>query len=248
MTRARESLVLAVLVLAATGARLAPHAPSTEPPITRLAPATVLARYAAALGKLRRPPSISFEYSVAQLGLRNMEQTHRVYRSGLNERDETLVVDSYTLRQPEIRILANRTYRYDIAAVAPKPADYSFAFEGTRRDASGYTYTFRAQPHNETDFAVTAVEIDGHSFLPSMIRFKISGDGAHGSGRLEYGPAEQYWVVRLAAVSVHLASGATAHERIEWTAYRFPPSLPASTFEVPRALPTTTPLIPEGSP
>jgi hypothetical protein len=239
---------LAALVFAAAGARLPAQPASGEAQAQRLAPATVLARYDQALATLKRPPTLSFEYSVEQLGLNNLEQTHRVYRSGLNERDETLVVDSYTLQQPAVRILANHTNRYDIAAVAPKPADYAFTFAGTTRDASGYTYVFRTAPRATPPFAISEIEIDGRSFLPSRLRFKIAGGGARGSGELLYGLTDAYWVIRSAAVSVHLASGATARERIEWTEYRFPPSLPDSTFEAPRALATATPLLPEGSP
>ncbi len=183
-----------------------------------------------------------------QLGLRNIEQTHRVYRSGLSERDETLVVDGYTLRQPAVRILTNRTNRYDIAAVSPKAADYVFTSAGVIRDASGYTYVFRTAPKGTPGFNVNEIEIDGRSFLPSLVRFTIAGDGARGSGQLAYGTSESYWVIRAAAVSVHLSNGSVAHERIEWSAYRFPPSLPASTFEAPRALATAAPLIPEGAP
>lgn len=237
----------AAIVLAAVGAGLQPLAGAAEPPL-RLTPAAVLARYDQALATLKRPPTLSFEYSVEQLGLHNIEQTHRVYRRGLNERDETLVVDSYTLKAPEVRILANRTNHYDVAAVAPKVADYSFAFAGTRRDASGFTYLFHTTPRATQSFAVGEVEIDGRTFLPSLLRFKIAGGGARGSGELAYGLTDAYWVIRSAVVSVHLTDGVTAHERIEWSNYRFPPSLPDSTFTAPRALATATPLIPEGSP
>jgi hypothetical protein len=238
----------AIVLAAAAAARLPAQTPAGPPLALRLAPAVVLARYEQALATLKRPPTLSFEYSVEQLGLNNLEQTHRVYRSGLNERDETLVVDSYTLAQPAVRILANRTNRYDVAAVAPKAADYAFTFAGVKRDASGYAYVFRTVPHATATFAIGEVEIDGRSYLPSRLRFTIEGGGARGSGELLYGRTDAYWVIRSAAVSVHLAGGATARERIEWSAYRFPPSLPDSTFEAPRALATATPLVPEGSP
>jgi hypothetical protein len=240
-------IVLAAIVVAATGARLPARAGVAEP-IVRLAPAAVLAHYDQALATLKRPPTLSFEYSVEQLGLRNIEQTHRVYRSGLNERDETLVVDSYTLTQPEVRILSNRTNHYDVAAVAPKVADYTFAFAGTKHDANGFTYVFHTTPRATPAFEVTEVEIDGRTFLPSLLHFKIGGGGARGSGELTYGRTDAYWVIRSAAVSVHLTNGATARERIEWSAYRFPPSLPDSTFAAPRALATATPLLPDASP
>jgi hypothetical protein len=247
MNRARALVLSAAVYVACTGARFQAH-PAAEAAVVRLEPATVLARYADALANLKRPPTQSFEYSVEQLGLRNIEQTHRVYRSGLNERDETLIVDGYTLKQPAVRILANRTNRYDIAAVAPKPADYTFTFDGTKRDAAGYTYVFRTAPRATPQFAVSEIEIDGRSFLPSLVRFKIGGGGARGSGELAYGLADAYWVVRAANVSVHLTNGATAHERIEWSAYRFPPSLPASTFEAPRPIASPPAPVVEGGP
>jgi hypothetical protein len=239
---------LAAFVLAVVGARLPAHPATGAAQTIRLAPAAVLARYGQALALLKRPPTLSFEYSVEQLGLNNLEQTHRVYRSGLNERDETLVVDSYTLQQPAVRILANRTNRYDIAAVAPKPADYAFTFAGVEREASGYAYVFHTTPRATTSFAVSEVEIDGRSFLPSRLLFKIAGGGASGSGELVYARTDVYWVIRSAAVSVRLAGGAIARERIEWSSYRFPPSLPDSTFEAPRALTTALPLVPEAGP
>jgi len=244
----------ATIVMAAAGAlvhtdagALPAHAGASEP-FVRLAPAAVLARYDQALATLKRPPMLSFEYSVEQLGLHNIEQTHRVYRSGLNERDETLVVDSYTLKAPEVRILANRTNHYDVAAVAPKVADYAFAFAGTRRDATGYTYLFHTTPRATQSFDVDEVEIDGRTFLPSLLRFKIAGGGGRGSGELAYGSTDAFWVIRSAVVNVHLTNGTTARERIEWSNYRFPPSLPESTFTAPRALATATPLVPDTSP
>ena len=207
------------------------------------APGTVLAGYASALATLHPPKTVSFEYSVEQLGLHNLEQRHRVYRSGRSERDETLVVNGQKLPRPAIRILNNRTNRYDIAAIAPKPNGYAFAYLGARSGGSGTLYTFRTRPHVPGAFAVSEISVDGRSFLPAIVRFRIAGGHARGSGELRYGRAEAYWVVRQAQVSVRMTSGATAYERITWSQYQFPASLPRSTFEAPRATPAPLPAI-----
>jgi hypothetical protein len=204
---------------------------------TALTPVAILERYEASLAALKRPRVLSFDYSVEQLGLKNMEQTHHVYRSGLSERDETLVVDGFTLPRPAVRIIANRLYRYDIDAVAPTSASYAFQYSGVALDpdGDGSSYVFRTKQNAVGAFTVSEIEIDTHTFLPKVVRFKISGDGAHGSGELLYGRAESYWVVRQAQVNAHLTNGALAHERITWSNYQFPIALPPSTFEVPRA-------------
>lgn len=219
---------------------------SRSSPASRLplASNTVLLRYAAALALLPRPKVISFDYTVEQLGLRNLEQTHRVYRSGLRERDETVLVDGYTLTRPAIRIFTNRTYRYDIASVAPAPGAYAFAFAGVVRASGGYGYVYRTAPRAAGSFAVSEVEIDGRTFLPSVVRFRIAGGGARGSGSLRYGRSEGYWVIREAQVNAHVTSGTNAHERILWSNYQYPAALPPSTFQAPRPLATRAPAAP----
>lgn len=209
---------------------------------------SVLLRYASALTTVRHPSALSFDYAVEQLGLRNMEQTHRVYRSGRSERDETLIVDGYALRAPSIRIINNRTNRYDIAAVAPRPGAYRFVFSGAIARGSAYVYVFKTIPLGPSVFAVTEVEIDGAHFLPNTIRFKLAGGDARGSGALAYESFGGYWVVRDAVIDAHLTSGATAHEHIAWSDYSFPASLPASTFEAPRARLTDPAIEPVATP
>jgi hypothetical protein len=201
-----------------------------------LAPRVVLARYARALARLKHPPTLAFDYAVEQLGLRNMEQTHRVYRSGRSERDETLIVDGYPLQRPAIRIFANRTYRYDVSGVAPRAPRYRFVSTGAiSRGSSSFDYVFKTVPLGAASFAVSEVVIDGTRFLPSRIRFKIAAAGARGSGQLTYEAVDGYWVVRQALVDARLPNGSTAHERIAWSDYSFPSSLPESTFTPPRA-------------
>jgi hypothetical protein len=229
--RILPALATGALLLATLGAKAASSPPGATAKV--LAPADVLANYARALKRNESPPAMSFDYSVAQLGLVNMEQTHHVYRSGLHERDEMLVVDGYTLKRPSIRILANRTARYDISAVAPPPAAYRFTYGGKVLRDDGYAYVFKTEALSPRAFSVTAVELDGVRFLPSFVRFKIGGTGARGSGELTFAPSGRYWVVRDATVSAHLTNGTTAHEHIVWSDYSFPSELPPSTFEAP---------------
>ncbi len=217
----------------------------TQAATTPRAPEVVLANYERSLAKLKYPSNVSFEYSVEQLGLRTMEQTHRVYRSGLKERDETLVVDGYHLRAPSVRIIASRTNRYEIGRVAPRVADYEFSYVGPVNESDSYGYVFTTQARADTSYAITEIEIDGRSYLPRSLRFKIAGPDAHGSGELHYDQVEKYWLVVSAAVSAHLAHGEIAHETMEWSNYHFPDSLPPSTFESPGApasLPDAAPL------
>jgi hypothetical protein len=227
------ALLAAGVVLATVAARFPPLPRETAPVSAPLDPATVLARYAAALAALKHPPALSFEFSIEQLGLRNIEQTHRVYRSGSQERDETLSIDGYALKNPAVRIFGNRRYRYDIAAVAPKPETYDFSFSSARRVGNHYAYSFDTKPRSAASFAVTGVTIDGASFLPSVVRFHAGGGPARASGRLHYIGSGRYWVVSDATADAQLPDGKLAHERIVWSKYRFPESLPPATFRAP---------------
>ncbi len=201
----------------------------------------MLARYRAALAKVVHPRFVAFDYDVEQLGLRNMEQTHRVYRSGVAERDETLVVDGYHLRAPAVRIISGRSDRYEVDRLAPRTAEYEFTYTGAINESDAYGYVFSTQARGATAFAVTEVEIDGRTFLPRAIHFKIAGGGVHGSGMATYSAVDRYWVVQDAEVSAHLTNGTIAHEHLSWSNYRFPQSLPLSTFESPHAVSGPTP-------
>lgn len=240
--RALAPAFFAALTLwSAAGAAVAEQRPES----VSLEPSAILARYEASLASLRKPKAITFDYSVSQLGLRNMEQAHHVYRSRHAERDETLIVDGIVLPQPAVRIIANRSDRYDITAIAPTPAAYTFAYTGSRLDGDNIIYVFATERRQPASFAVSEIELSARWFLPTVVHFKIGGNGARGSGTLLYGPADSYWVVRQAQVNAHLTSGAPAHERIVWSNYQFPPALPSSTFEVPRPV---APLVPEDLP
>jgi hypothetical protein len=138
--------VLAIALLGVPCA--APAAPPSA--AADIEPVAILARYEATLATLKRPKAMTFDYSVEQLGLRNMEQTHHVYRSGLAERDETLVVDGFTLPRPSVRIIANRSYRYEITAVAPRQTTYAFVYTGSKFGANGLSYVFHTEPRSNS--------------------------------------------------------------------------------------------------
>ena len=212
------------------------------PPLPSLG-ATVMERYADALANLPRPPAMIFEYSVEQSGLHNLEETHRVYRSGLRERDETLVADGVSLKIPSVRIVPYSAYKYDLLALAPKPADYTFAYAGRRTVLGRRVYAFRTTPVSAAPFAIGDVLIDAQRYLPVVITFTSVASGIKGKGRLEFMASGRYWVVREASVSAR-AGSKDARERIRWTKYRFPDSLPESTFAQPRPLATEIPSTP----
>ncbi len=229
---------LSVALVAATGAAaLAGHPASrTTEEAPALAPDTVLRRYAAALAALEKPKAISFDYMVEQVGARNLVQTHRVYRSGTRERDETKSVDGYTLRHPAIRILTKRVDRYDVSALAPRPGAYAMRYVGIARAYGTRTYGFKSVARSAVSFAVSEVAIDAKTFLPAALRFDVSGHGARGWGELRFGAAERFWLVLQARVRAQFSDGRPARERIVWSNYQFPASLPPSTFLVPHPL------------
>jgi hypothetical protein len=219
-----------------------------------LTPPQIISRYREALAAAKKPKAMSFDYSVEQLGLRNLVQTHHVYRNALDERDETRIVDGTPVHS--VRIIVDRVYRYDLHAIAPTSAVYNFAYAGARLDGDDVTYIFRSTPAAPRSFAVDRMELDGRSFLPKLVHFKISNGSVHGSGQIAYARVETYWVVMDARVSVHMANGTLAHEHIKWSNYQFPPSLPSSTFKLPRvilapepdAAATATPVAVPGAP
>jgi hypothetical protein len=235
-----ERAGVAALAFFACSAQLT--APTLPPALLSLpsAPAALMARYADALADLPRPPTMIFEYSVEQSGLHNLEETHRIYRSGLRERDETLVADGVPLKVPPVRIVPNSAYKYDVLALAPKPADYVFTYAGKRTVLGRQAYAFRTIPVALSSFAVSDVLIDAQRFLPLVIVFRSAAGGIKGKGRIEFMPTGQYWVAREATVSARTASK-DARERIRWSKYRFPASLPQATFAQPRPLGSAAP-------
>jgi hypothetical protein len=242
MTFAARLGVSALLCLATLGARVAV---STPPPAAADLPAAViLQRYGDAMAKLEHPTSMIFEYSLEQSGTRDLEQTHRVYRDANRERDETISIDGLRLKTPTVRV-AQSVNRYDVTRLAPKSSDYTFVFAGRRQLDGRAVYAFRTDRNAGASFAVSNVWIDSRDFLPAMIGFHAAAGTLKGSGRIAFGPEGTYWLAREAAVSAKMPNGKVARERIVWSKYRFPASLPASTFTAPHApVPEVAPEIP----
>ncbi len=229
------------MLLAASphGAGTSP-APAAPPALT---PPIVLARYASALAALREPRVFAFEYTLEQTGSRTLDQTHRVFRSGGNERDETLAVNGTRSTSPVVRVFRGRPYRYAVRALAPKPSAYEFTFSGPRRNGKHVDYVFVLKPKGvRPALAFTSVTVDGITFLPRSVSFAARGSGAGGS--VSFAKADRYWVAR-AAVAQAASRDGVAHERLSFTNWRFPKALPPSTFSVPRPLPTL-PVVPAG--
>jgi hypothetical protein len=230
---------VAVAVLSIVACSAQAPLPTLPPALTTFPSlsATVLARYADALAKLERPTAMIFEYSVEQSGLHSLDETHRIYRSGLRERDETLVADGVSLKVPAVRVVPNSAYKYDVLALAPKPADYVFRYSGKRTVNGRSVYAFRTEPVTASPFAVNDVLIDAQRYLPLIVTFTSAARGLVGKGRIEFMTSGRYWVAREASVAARTGAK-DARERIRWAKYRFPDALPESTFALPRPLPS----------
>lgn len=197
----------------------------------------VLQRYASHLLTTEAPKTLVFTYSVSQAGPQAIEQSHRVYRSGDLVRDETLQVDGQTLKIKITRIARYRN-RYTIDTLAPRMTEYAFLFLRSTRSGNAYSYEYKAVPLGATgSFVVDGMTIDGRTFLPSEIRFRSHSGSISATGSISFGKASKYWVPTVAAVQATIA-GKPARERITFTSYQFPSSLPKSTFQSPRPLPS----------
>lgn len=196
----------------------------------------VLQRYELELGDLQPPKTMIFSYVVSQLGVTDIEQRHRIYRSGLSVRDETIAVNGIALKS-KIVTFSHREDRYAVERLAPRISTYAMLFLRTVRDGSHVDYSYQATPLAPAgEFAVTGVTIDGVSYLPREIDFRTSSANASGQGKLVYGKSDKYWVPMYVTVDAKV-DGKPARERIVWSDYRFPPALPASTFVAPKPLP-----------
>jgi len=204
-------------------------------------PAIILTRYAAALARLREPGVISFDYTLEQTGLRTISATHRVFRSGTDERDETLTVDGKRLSPPKVRIFRGRRNRYLVSLLAPRPADYGFVYVGPVHDARHFDYVFRLTPKLTRAFAVTSVTIDGVRFLPLAIGFTTAANA--GVGSVTFGSNARWWVPYSATARATVAAD-VATEHLTFYTYRFPTTLPPSTFTQAHRLSLTSPAPP----
>jgi hypothetical protein len=204
-----------------------PAAPAAAPEFPEVAPAVVLARYEAALKKVTEPRVLTFDYKIEQTGLRNTLQTHRVFRNGNDERDETLTVDGKRLSPPKVRIFRGRRNRYTVTSLAPRAANYTFAYVGPRKDGHHLDYVFRLTPNAARPFAVTDIAIDGVRFLPLSIGFATGMN--EGAGTITFGLNARWWVPYVATARATVTA-ASATEKLTFYTYRFPLTLPDSTF------------------
>jgi hypothetical protein len=202
-----------------------------------LAPQAVLSHYHTALAALREPSTFTVEYTLEQTGARALDQTHRIFRRGNDERDEIIAVNGTRATAPAIRIFRGTPYHYRVARLAPAAAAYTFTYLGANRSGRHLEYVFKLTPKGSSgDFTLTRVSIDGLSFLPTMIAFRTSGNA--GKGTVSFGKVGPYWVVTGASASARVQRG-TTNERLAFANWRFPASLPPSTFAVARPLPLT---------
>lgn len=206
---------------------------STPPSLTELDSQVVVNRYAQALAKLEKPKTSVFTYSVSQAGFRILEETHRIFRSGAKQRDETLVVQGDPIKT--VHMENGRIDRYAIGRIAPHPGAYAFLFLGTHRTGKHLDYVYSTAPLGAPSFVVTEVTIDGVTYLPSLVRFSMATGKTHATGTIAYARFSKYWMPTLATVSATV-SGRPTRERIAWSGYAFPGALPASTFIAPKPL------------
>ncbi len=195
----------------------------------QLAPSIVLERYASALANVREPKALIFNYTLAQVGETPLYQVHRMYRSGMQARDETVEMDGHPLSVPSVRIVNGSKPHYRIGDVAPLPKDYTFTFIKAILTGSHWSYVFKTEPASERDFAVDAVTIDGLTFLPSRLEFTSVQGTVQAKGSLVYAKVDAYWLIQEADVEAPI-TGERAAERIIWRNYAFPPALPPETF------------------
>lgn len=235
--------MIALLTALTLAAAATPSPSAAAPSAAPVLPSEiVLEQYGIALAALQEPRVFAFEYTVQQTGTRSIEQRHRVFRSGRDERDETLAVNGNRTRNPVVRVFRGRPYRYTVAALAPKPGAYRFVYAGPHKDGKHVDYVFTLVPKGKPQsFAFTQVTIDGVTFLPQTVAFADAKHAARGS--VTFAKADRYWVARAATAEARQLGG-LAREQLSFTAWRFPKALPPSTFSLPRPLPSLPPSLP----
>ena len=77
----------------------------------------VLERYARAIDAVTMPKVVVYSYTISQVGPSNIEQHHRIYRNGMEVRDETLSVDGIPLSRKIVRF-SRREDRYTVEQFA----------------------------------------------------------------------------------------------------------------------------------
>jgi hypothetical protein len=200
----------------------------------------VLQRYAIAVAAVTPPKTVVYSYTVSQVGPNNIEQHHRIYRSAGKVRDETLSVDGIPLGRKIVRF-SQHPERYAVARFAPHTNAYELLFLGTVRDGHHVDYQYEATPLSATGGArIDRLTIDGVTFLPRVVHFHSMSLGAVGSGVIVFARFGKYWMPVIADAQARI-NGKPAREHIVWSDYRFPDSLPPSTFTRPEPLPLAKP-------
>jgi hypothetical protein len=200
----------------------------------------VLQRYALALASIETPKVLIYSYTISQVGPSNIEQRHTIYRNGNQVRDETLAVDGIPLSRKIVRFV-QRPERYTVARFSPRTDAYELLFVGTVKDGRHSDYVYEATPLNKSlGTWIDRVAIDGVKFLPRAVHFHSGGADLNGTGQLEFAPFGKYWMPVTASARARIR-GKPAREQIVWNDYRFPETLPASTFQAPEPLPGVTP-------
>ncbi|MDQ2866660.1 MAG: hypothetical protein M3R51_10590 [Candidatus Eremiobacteraeota bacterium] len=196
----------------------------------------VLERYELAMTDLATPRTSIASYAVSQAGPTNIEARHRIYRQGSEVRDETISVDGMQLKGKNVRI-GEHEDRYALARLSPRSATYAFIFVRTIKRGGRLDYEFETSPLVPVagGFVVKRITLDGARFLPRTIAFASSSGDAQGTGEIDYAPSGEFWLPLQVNVDARI-KGKPARERIAWSDYRFPPSLPPSTFQIPKPL------------
>ncbi len=195
----------------------------------------VLSRYAMAIEAVPVPKDVVFTYTVSQLGPSNVEQRHTIFRSGSDVRDETLSVDGITLSRKRVRF-SRHDDPYAVSKLAPRTVSNQILFLSAAKDGAHYDYAYEVTPFvKPPGAAVERVTIDGARFLPRVVRFRTASANATGEGEVVYAPFGRYWMPVLARIDA-VVKGKPARERITWGDYRFPETLPPSTFVPPKPL------------
>ncbi len=204
----------------------------------------VVNRYLAALEEVSQPRFAVFTYHISQAGAHNIEQTHRVFRSESKERDETVSLEGDPVKI--VRVVSVND-RYFLGRLAPRTPAYTFLFLQTRRHGKHLDYVYATEPLVASAFTVTQVILDGQTYLPTLIVFRSVSGNVRATGSIAYAKVGRYWVPTAATAAADIAGHAT-RERITWSNYSFPPSLPPSTFIQPKALTVPSILPPRLSP
>jgi hypothetical protein len=200
----------------------------------------VLERYASAVQKVAAPKLVVYSYSVSQVGANNIEQRHRVYRSGLDVRDETLSVNGMSLRRKIVQF-SHWPERYAVARFAPRAENYQLLFLGTTKDGHHLDYVYEATAlTRQSGATIDRLTIDGINFLPRAVHFHAGALEVAGGANVVFGSFGKYWMP-MAASAQATVKGKPARELITWSDYRFPASLPPSTFQPPEPLPYAKP-------